>query len=82
MLNKEVCQKCYRFNERVWDEDCESEWKEGRIMCPCDYFNTINYKGSRTKTGRMRGLFAAIYGWNEIDGEIPGYCKFESEHKE
>ena len=80
MLRKEVCQKCYRFNEKVWDGDAEDEWGEGRVVCPCDYFNTINYKGSKTNTGALRGMFAGIFGWHEIKDATPDYCKFSEEH--
>ena len=82
MLKKEVCQKCYRFNERVWGEYEDGEWdKEGMVFCPKDYFNNIRYKGkSMNIEGGMRNLFSAIYGWNEIDDEVPKFCKFSEEH--
>lgn len=78
---KEVCQKCYRYNERTWDEEAEEEWEEGRIACPADYFNVMKFRGFPLKADRgLRNLFANIYGWREIADGIPDWCAFESEH--
>ena len=81
MLCKATCQKCYRFNEREWGEEEEREWsEEGCILCPIDHFSQIKHKGKMTNTGKMRGIFRWVFGWHEIDDEVPVYCEFSSEH--
>ena len=85
MLCKEVCQKCYRYHERVWDERVEIEWEEGfGVYCPVDYFNEIySKKRNRVeKTGQLRGMFASIFGLKDILAAPPKYCEFVEEHFE
>jgi len=83
MLKKEVCQKCYRYHERVWGKDEDEEWEEGRIICPIDNFNTMSHHGRPVKVNdrSLRNLFGAIFGWHETDNGTPKYCRFGDEHE-
>ena len=79
-LDKEVCKKCYRYHERIWDEGNDEDWTMGSIICPVDHFNTMLYKGKLVNVEKpMRNLFGAIFGWIETK-KVPKWCQFAKEH--
>jgi hypothetical protein len=79
--NKDVCQKCWRFNERRWEKSEDDEWAAGRVMCPVDHFEVMAYHGKPVKMPRgLRNMFGFIFGWHEINEPLPPWCQFQEEH--
>ena len=79
-LNKEACQKCYRYHERVWTKDIDEEWAAGYVTCPVDHFNVIKHKGNPVAVDKpTRNLFGAIFGWLE-NTKVPKWCQYVKDH--
>lgn len=79
-LTKEICQKCYRYHERVWTEDQEEDWAAGSITCPVDHFDVMLHKGKPVNVEKpIRNLMGAIFGWIE-NKSIPKWCQYAEEH--
>ena len=79
---KRVCQKCYEYHERKWNRDADIEWSEGGVFCPVDLFNVVKYKGKMVESKECRGVWAFVFGWNDVEGLIPEHCEFREEHEE
>jgi hypothetical protein len=81
-LNKTVCQKCYRYNERNWGEQNDFEWDMGQIHCPMEYFESMNTQGEETliHDRRLRDIFGSVFGWRDIQDGLPDWCEFKKEH--
>jgi len=79
-----VCMKCWRFHERVWNEECVRMWDEdSRVACPVDCFEIMKFKGKPVRMDKsMRNMFSAIYGVHRISDAVPEWCPFRDEHSE
>jgi hypothetical protein len=86
MLSKDVCQACFRLNNKQWRKKHERQWNEDNIVvCP----NTVAFmKEIINPPSHLEGGLAWWKKSNEqnrgvktpTDKEAPKFCPYQMEH--
>lgn len=69
MLNKTVCEMCWKYNWKInwiiWERMFNVQWNYGKIFCPLKYSKLIVFRAG---------------GFRDIKNKPPLYCCFKMEH--
>ena len=70
---KQICQRCWQFNEKSWKSTEDLEWDNGKIICPSDCLEDI-------VSGKIKNLLGFICCSHSIFDPIPDWCQFKDQH--